>query len=88
MVFSSPLLCHVGDYTDDDEAGYAGGSGGRPELPYHNNALEKFEPIKKGIMQYLAGIWLPSKGMATNLPNASWIFFAHGQGDKLGRAPH
>jgi len=52
MFFSSPLLCHVGDYTDDDEAGYAGGSSGRPELPYQNNALEKFEPIKKGIMQY------------------------------------
>lgn len=32
----------MGDYTDDDdEVDDAGGSGGRPELPYQNNALEK-----------------------------------------------
>lgn len=61
----------MGDYTDDDEVDDAGGSGGRPELPYQNNALEKLRALCN-----IAGVWLPSKGIAANLPNSSWFFCA------------
>lgn len=48
--FPLTIVCHVGDYTL--MMMMVVDLGGRPELPYHNNdALEKCEAIKKGVMQ-------------------------------------